>query len=226
MLFTNIKDLKYSKADKSTIDLLCTCKEYGEIPMTLNIIDTEDNHHFATGKFKTTLEKQMVLEKKIIIEDEVEKEVEELVEIDVEVKTEILIPLEEYCKTLTISPYVGPAIEVYRTIKLLELKNITNYEEPIVYLDVSWVGGPESAQLLNNKRQLAIDLELSTLTFTDATGIEHELSLDEAKNIFIAIASEYEKRRTTYKSRKLKIEACKTVDELKILIKEYGLTAI
>ena len=226
MLFTNIKDLKYSKADKSTIDLLCTCKEYGEIPMTLNIIDTEDNHHFATGKFKTTLEKQMVLEKKIIIEDEVEKEIEEMVEKEIEVKTEILIPLEEYCKTLTISPYVGPAIEVYRTIKLLELKNITNYEEPIVYLDVSWVGGPESAQLLNNKRQVAIDLELSSLTFTDATGIEHELTLDEAKNIFIAIASEYEKRRTTYKSRKLKIEACKTVDELKILIKEYGLTAI
>ena len=93
-------------------------------------------------------------------------------------------------------------------------------------LNNTWVGGPESAQMLNNKRQVAIDLELSSLTFTDATGIEHELTLDEAKNIFIAIASEYEKRRATYKSRKLKIEACKTVDELKILIKEYGLTAI
>lgn len=47
MIFTNIKDLKYSKADNSTIDLLATCKEYGEIPMTLNLVDTEDLHTFV-----------------------------------------------------------------------------------------------------------------------------------------------------------------------------------
>lgn len=226
MNFTNIKNLKYSKADNSFIDILATCVEYGEIPMTLNLVDTEDNHHFATGKFKTTIEKQKVLEKHFILEDEIAKEVEVWVDKDVEVKTEILIPLEEYCRTLKIAPFEGPGIEVLRSMKLVELKNNTNYNESTICLDIPWIGGPESAQMLNNKRQLCIDLELSSLTFTDATGIEHELSLDEAKTVFIAIASEYEKRRTTYKSRKLKIEACKTVDELKILIKEYGLTAI
>ena len=47
MKFTNIKNLKYVTADKSIIDLFATCEEYGEIPMTLNIIDTEDIHTFV-----------------------------------------------------------------------------------------------------------------------------------------------------------------------------------
>ena len=47
MKFTNIKNLKYVTANKSMIDLLATCEEYGEIPMTLNIIDTEDIHTFV-----------------------------------------------------------------------------------------------------------------------------------------------------------------------------------
>ena len=46
MKFTNIRDLKYSSADNSTIDLFATCEEYGEIPMTLNIVDTEDLNTF------------------------------------------------------------------------------------------------------------------------------------------------------------------------------------
>ena len=47
MKFTNIKDLKYSKADNSFIDLLATCEEYGEMPMTLNLVDIEDLHTFV-----------------------------------------------------------------------------------------------------------------------------------------------------------------------------------
>ena len=46
MKFTNIRDLKYITADNSMIDLLATCEEYGEIPMTLNLVDTEDIHTF------------------------------------------------------------------------------------------------------------------------------------------------------------------------------------
>ena len=47
MKFTNIRNLKYVTADNSFIDLLATCKEYGEIPMTLNLVDTEDLHTFV-----------------------------------------------------------------------------------------------------------------------------------------------------------------------------------
>jgi hypothetical protein len=84
MKFTNIKDLKYSSADNSTVDLLATCKEYSEIPMTLNLIDTEDLHTFASGIFETVMENGKT------------------------VKKEILTPLEAYCKTLAIAAYVAP----------------------------------------------------------------------------------------------------------------------
>ena len=47
MKFTKIRNLKYVTADNSMIDLLATCEEYGEIPMTLNLVDTEDLHTFV-----------------------------------------------------------------------------------------------------------------------------------------------------------------------------------
>ena len=56
MKFTNIRDLKYSSADNSTIDLFATCEEYGEIPMTLNMVDTEDLHEYFDGKDFVKLE--------------------------------------------------------------------------------------------------------------------------------------------------------------------------
>ena len=84
MIFTNIRNLKYVTANNSFIDLLATCNEFGEIPMTLNLVDTEDLHVFATGKFEVVLEDKKEIEK------------------------EILIPLEEYCKKQKIAPYVEP----------------------------------------------------------------------------------------------------------------------
>jgi len=47
MNFTKIRDLRYSKLDKSRIDLFVTCEKYGEIPITLNIVNTEDIHTFV-----------------------------------------------------------------------------------------------------------------------------------------------------------------------------------
>ena len=47
MKFTKIRDLKYVTADNSMIDLFATCEKYGEIPMTLNLVDTEDIHTFV-----------------------------------------------------------------------------------------------------------------------------------------------------------------------------------
>ena len=47
MKFKNIRNLKYVTKDKSLIDLFVTCQEYGEIPMTLNLVDTEDIHTFV-----------------------------------------------------------------------------------------------------------------------------------------------------------------------------------
>ena len=116
MIFTNIKDLKYVTPDDSHIDLLATCKEYGEIPMTLNLVDTEDLHMFATGTFETITEN------------------------DKEVEKEILIPLEEYCKKQKITPYVKPTPVVIipssitplqAKLQLLEIKLLDEVEEMV-----------------------------------------------------------------------------------------------
>lgn len=71
MKFTGIRDLKYITDNNSMIDLLVTCEEYGEMPMTLNLVDTEDIHTFMKSDGSE-------------------------------------VPLEEYCKTKTITPYVRP----------------------------------------------------------------------------------------------------------------------
>ena len=91
MKFTNIKNLKYSKADNSLIDLLATCEEYGEIPMTLNLVDTEDYHHFATGTFD-------------------------------EDNNEVLVPLEEHCKSLEIQAYITPPVIVPTSITMRQAR--------------------------------------------------------------------------------------------------------
>ena len=70
MKFTNIRDLKYVTPDNSMIDLYATCEEYGEIPMSLNLVDAEDLHTAITEDGE--------------------------------------MPLEAYCKTLEIAPYVEP----------------------------------------------------------------------------------------------------------------------
>lgn len=98
MIITAVRDLKYSKEDLSSIDLFVTCKEYGEVPTTLNMVDTEDLHLFATGTFKT-----------VIIDN-------------VEVEEEILIPLEEYCKTLEIADYSKPIITEEQRIASIKVK--------------------------------------------------------------------------------------------------------
>jgi len=62
MKFTNIRDLRYSSLDKSTIDLFATCEKYGEIPMTLNIVDTEDLHTYFDGENWVSLEAYCIMQ--------------------------------------------------------------------------------------------------------------------------------------------------------------------
>ncbi|MEV9527830.1 hypothetical protein AB0W38_04430 [Aliarcobacter butzleri] len=108
MRFTEIRGLRYSSEDKSTIDLLATCKEFGEIPMTLNIRDTEDIHTFFDGKKES--------------------------------------PLEEYCLTKTIAPYIKPEVvpeEVFIPTSItqrqcrLMLVQIGKYQEAVAFIENS-----------------------------------------------------------------------------------------
>lgn len=193
MKFTNIKNLRYSKADNSLVDLLATCEEYGEIPMTLNLVDTEDLHHFGTGTFETIIDN------------------------GIEVEKEILIPLEEYCKTLIIAPFIGPTLEEQKLAKKQELKNNINYIAPTTCLDIAWVGGYDSAQMLNAKRTLCLELDVDSCTFTDSEDVDHILTLTQAKEVCIAVAAEFETRRAAYKATKRAIELCTTVEELEVI---------
>lgn len=109
MKFTNIRDLKYVVADNSYIDLFATCEEYGEIPMTLNLVDTEDLHTFVKAD-----------------------------------GTEV--PLEEYCKTIEIAPYVEPepVIIIPHTITMRQARlqlledGLLDEVETLVSTDRKW----------------------------------------------------------------------------------------
>ncbi|WP_034255678.1 hypothetical protein [Aliarcobacter lanthieri] len=76
MQFIKIRDLKYASKDKTLIDLFATNEELGEIPMTLNLEDTENIHTF----FDVKKNKEYPLEiycKSQIIADYVEPEIEQ-----------------------------------------------------------------------------------------------------------------------------------------------------
>ena len=79
MRFTNIRDLKYSIEDKSRIDLFATCQQYGEIPMTLILTDTEDLHTFFDGENEYTLE-EYCKKQKILPYTKVELTQEQLIQ--------------------------------------------------------------------------------------------------------------------------------------------------
>lgn len=150
MKFTNVRDLKYSKADNSLIDLFATCQEFGEIPMTLNIVDTEDNHYFATGTFETVIENE------------------------VEVEKEVLIPLEEYCKTLNITPYIEPepiiiipnSITMRQTRLYLLSLNLLDDVEAFVSQNQAWQIEWEYSNEVLRTNQLITAMQ-SSLNLTD-----------------------------------------------------------
>ena len=137
MIFTNIRNLKYVTANNSHIDLFATCKEYGEIPMTLNLVDTEDLHTF------------------------VDKDGKEY-------------PLEEYCKTLEIAPYVEPEVVVViptsitmRQCRLYLLnQNLLDDVENIVSQNRAWQIEWEYANEVLRTNQLIVAMQ-SSLNLTD-----------------------------------------------------------
>ncbi len=112
MKFTKIRDLKYITANNSMVDLLATCEEYGEIPMTLNLVDTEDIHTFMKSDGSE-------------------------------------VPLEEYCKTKTITPYVKP-----EPLPEPIPKVITMRQARLQLLDVGLLDDVEALVALDRKSQI------------------------------------------------------------------------
>lgn len=109
------------------------------------------------------------------------------------------------------------SFEQKRNIVLLKLKRNTNYEAPTTCLDIAWVGGYDSAQMLNAKRTLCLEMGLASCTFTDSVDTDHSLTLEQAKEVCIAVAAEFETRRAIYKMKKRTIELCTTIEELEAI---------
>lgn len=138
------------------------------------------------------------------------------------------VPLEEYqyvldeyveAKELVDNPIV-PELTVEEKIQVAIslLKNNINYESPTECLNINWVGGYESAQMLNAKRTLCLEMGLESCTFTDSDDADHVLTLIEAKEVCIKVAQEFEERRAAYKAKKRAIEACTTIEELEEIL--------
>lgn len=100
---------------------------------------------------------------------------------------------------------------------LSALKNNTNYEAPTLSLDIPWVGGYDSAQMLNAKRTLCLEMGLDFCAFTDSEDVDHILTLSQAKEVCISVAAEFEARRAIYKMKKRTIELCTTIEELEAI---------
>ena len=145
MKFTNIRDLKYVTANNSHIDLFATCKEYGEIPMTLNLVDTEDLHTFIDKEDNET-------------------------------------PLEEYCKTLKIAPYVEP-----EPIVIIP-SSITMRQARLHLLDLDLLDDIED--FISQDRKWQIEWEYATeilrnSQLIDAVKLSLGLDDDAVDNMFI-----------------------------------------
>jgi hypothetical protein len=129
--------------------------------------------------------------------------------------------LDEYveAKKLVDNPIV-PELTVEEKIQVAIslLKNNINYESPTECLNINWVGGYESAQMLNAKRTLCLEMGLESCTFTDAQDVDHVLTLIGAKEVCIKVAQEFEERRAAYKAKKRAIEACTTIEELEEIL--------
>lgn len=102
-------------------------------------------------------------------------------------------------------------------LALFKLKGNINYEAPTLCLDIPWVGGYGSAQMLNAKRTLCLEMGLDFCAFTDSEDVDHILTLSQAKEVCIAVAAEFEARRSIYKMKKRTIELCTTIEELEAI---------
>jgi hypothetical protein len=129
--------------------------------------------------------------------------------------------LDEYveAKELVDNPIVSElTLEEKIQVAISELKNNINYESPTECLNINWVGGYESAQMLNAKRTLCLEMGLESCAFTDSVDADHVLTLIEAKEVCIKVAQEFEERRAAYKAKKRAIEACTTIEELEAIL--------
>lgn len=87
-------------------------------------------------------------------------------------------------------------------LALSKLKRNTNYEAPTTCLNIAWVGGYDSAQMLNAK-ELCVQRWGQRLVLLQIVLIQIILlRQSKQKKVCIAVAAEFETRRAIYKMKK------------------------
>lgn len=94
------------------------------------------------------------------------------------------------------------------------LKASMNYEESVEVDGVLYKGGYESAQKLDSKRRLAIESNGTSVHYVNALDEIVMLTLEEAKDVCLAVAEVYETKFYYYKTKKNDINNCITVTEV------------
>ncbi len=88
---------------------------------------------------------------------------------------------------------------------LAGLKGLTKFDSDVVVDGIAYRGGYESAQRLNAKRLLTIERGHDTFEYVDANDGLISLTVCEAREVWIAIAEEYENAFHEYKAKKREI---------------------
>jgi len=95
-----------------------------------------------------------------------------------------------------IEPYVETpkSLDQLKSEKSFEIKNSFNIESnlPVSHNNISWVGGFDSATKLDSAVRLAESIGQTTVSLYDSNKTEHQLTLDEAKEIVKAVAIKYQ----------------------------------
>lgn len=95
------------------------------------------------------------------------------------------------------------------------------YTKPSTILDIDWVGGYESAQMLNAKRSMCVELGLDRCTFTDSNDEDWNLTLAEATEVCLKVAKDFEDRRAKYKEAKRAIENSTSEESIYSILDTY-----
>lgn len=104
-----------------------------------------------------------------------------------------------------------------KEVKKSELLALVNYEAPVLVGTTYYKGGYESAQKLDSKRRLIVELGGDEVQYIDSNDVIVALTLEEAKTVCLAVADAYETKFYYYKSKKAEITSATTIKELEMI---------
>jgi hypothetical protein len=111
---------------------------------------------------------------------------------------------------------IMPIMQELKTSKKAEVKNSYIEEETksVGVFDVFWQGGYSSTLKLDGAKRIAEEAQQSTVVFFDADNLPHELTIEEATQVIVALGAKYQEDFAKYQGLKVAIEKATTQEEL------------